>query len=125
VGLHCFIDILKVKYFNNIIEQDHRFIKNITKPIMGFKAFHSASATLTGIGTAHKISKGQFANNQLPSHQQFIALEYSYVEQLAPLYCYKYLRQNRLLSQSMDYSRSALHTYNLEVGNTVYQQGKT
>jgi putative transposase len=35
----------------------------------GFKAFHSASATLVGIETAHMISKGQFANNQLPAHQ--------------------------------------------------------
>ena len=68
-GLLCFIDILKVKYLNNIIEQNHRFIKKITKPMMGFKAFHSASATLAGIETAHMIRKGQFANNQLPAHQ--------------------------------------------------------
>jgi putative transposase len=73
-GLLCFIDILKVKHLNNIVAQDHRFIKNITKPMMGFKAFHSASATLTSIETAHMISKGQFAYNQLPAHQQFIAL---------------------------------------------------
>jgi putative transposase len=73
-GLLCFIDILKVKYLNNIVEQDHRFIKKITKPMMGFKAFHSASATLAGIETAHMIRKGQFANNQLPAHQQFMAL---------------------------------------------------
>jgi putative transposase len=45
-GLLGFIDMLKVKYLNNIIEQDHRFIKKITKPMMGFKTFHSASATL-------------------------------------------------------------------------------
>ena len=70
----CFIDILKVKYLNNIVEQDHRFIKKITKPMMGFKAFHSASATLAGIETAYMIRKGQFANNQLPAHHQFIAL---------------------------------------------------
>jgi putative transposase len=73
-GLHCFIDIPKVKYFNNIVEQDHRFIKKITKPMMGFKAFRSASATLAGIESAHMIRKGEFANNQLPAHQQFIAL---------------------------------------------------
>jgi putative transposase len=73
-GLLCFIDILKVKYLNNIIEQDHRCIKKITKPMMGFKAFHSASATLAGIETAHMIRKRQFANNQLPAYQQFIAL---------------------------------------------------
>ena len=32
----CFIDILRVIYLNNIIEQDHRFIKKITKPMMNF-----------------------------------------------------------------------------------------
>jgi transposase-like protein len=37
------IEICQVKYLNNI-EQDHRFIKKITKPMMGFKAFHSPSA---------------------------------------------------------------------------------
>jgi len=73
-GLICFIDILQVKYLNNIVEQDHRFIKKITKPMMGFKAFHSASATLAGIETAHMIRKGQFTNNLLPAHQQFMAL---------------------------------------------------
>ena len=63
-----------MKHLNNIVEQDHRFIKKITKPMVGFKAFHFASATLAGIETAHMISKGQFANNQLTAHQQFIVL---------------------------------------------------
>ena len=49
VGLRCFIDIFTVKYLNNSVEQDHRFIKKITKPMMGFKAVHSASATLAGL----------------------------------------------------------------------------
>ena len=73
-GLRCFIDILKVKYVNNSVEQYHRFIKRITKPMMGFKTFHSASATLAGIEIAHMIRKGQFTNNLLPAHQQFMAL---------------------------------------------------
>jgi putative transposase len=58
-----------VKYLNNIVAQDHLSIKKITKPMTEFKAFHFASATLVGIETAHMISKGQFANNQLPAHQ--------------------------------------------------------
>ncbi len=73
-GLFGFIDILQVKYLNNIVEQDHRFIKKITKPMVGFKAFHSASATLAGMETAHMIRKGQLINNLLPAHQQFMAL---------------------------------------------------
>lgn len=40
------IEILQVKYLNNIPEQDHRFIKRINKHMLGFKALHSASATL-------------------------------------------------------------------------------
>ena len=40
-GLICFIEICQVKYLKNLIEQDHRFIKKIAKPMMGFKAFHS------------------------------------------------------------------------------------
>ena len=74
MGFLYFIDILQVKYLNNIVEQDHRFIKKITKPMLGFKAFHSAAATLAGIEVAHMIRKGQFINNLLPAHKQFMAL---------------------------------------------------
>ena len=45
-GTGRIIKILQVKYLNNILEQDHRFIKRITGPMLGFKAFHSAAATL-------------------------------------------------------------------------------
>ncbi len=36
------------KYLNNIVEQDHRAIKRIVKPMMGFKTFNSARRTLSG-----------------------------------------------------------------------------
>jgi putative transposase len=55
--LISFVEILQVKYLNNLIEQDHRFIKKMTKHITGFKAFHSAKATLDGFETAHMIRK--------------------------------------------------------------------
>lgn len=45
---------------NNILEREHRFIKRITKPMKGFKALHSASATVAGIEVAHMIRKKQF-----------------------------------------------------------------
>jgi transposase-like protein len=67
-------DILQVKYLNNIIEQDHRFVKRITAPMLGFKAFYSADATLAGIETAHMIRKGQLDANGLTAFQQFAAL---------------------------------------------------
>ena len=62
-GTGKLIEILQVKYLNNVLEQDHRFIKRITKHMLGFKAFHSASATIAGIEVAHMIRKKQFAND--------------------------------------------------------------
>ena len=73
-GATCFIDILRVKYLNNIIEQDHRFIKKITKPMMNFKALHSARATLSGIELAHMIRKKQFKNTDLSDYHHFFEL---------------------------------------------------
>lgn len=66
--------VLQVKYLNNILEQDHHFIKRITGPMLGFKAFHSAAATLAGIETAHMIRKGQFGAPGHTAFQQFAQL---------------------------------------------------
>jgi putative transposase len=33
------IEIRQVKYLNNIVEQDHRAIKRLVRPMMGFKSF--------------------------------------------------------------------------------------
>ena len=68
------IKILQVKYLNNILEQDHRFIKRITGRMLCFKACHSASATLEGIETAHMIPKGQFGADGMAAFQQFAQL---------------------------------------------------
>ena len=47
------------KYLNNIIEQDHRFIKRRTRPMLGFKRFTTAWRTLRGIEIMHALRKGQ------------------------------------------------------------------
>jgi putative transposase len=73
-GLISFVEILQVKYLNNLIEQDHRFIKKITNPMMGFKAFHSAKATIDGIETAHMLRKEQLSEENMPAYKQFMAL---------------------------------------------------
>ncbi|WP_460275859.1 IS6 family transposase [Celeribacter sp. ULVN23_4] len=73
-GTGQIITVLQIKYLNNIIEQDHRFIKRITGPMQEFKAFHSAAATIAGIETAHMIRKGQFGSNGLTAAQQFAGL---------------------------------------------------
>lgn len=73
-GAGGMIEIRQIKYLNNILEQDHRFIKRITRPMMGFKAFHSATATVAGIEVAHMIRKNQFANDNRSPFQVFAEL---------------------------------------------------
>lgn len=52
--------MVRIKYLNDIVEQDHRSIKKRIRPMLGFKSFASASATLDGIEVANMIRKGQF-----------------------------------------------------------------
>ena len=56
-GTH--IIIRQVKYFNNIVEQDHRGVKRVTRPMLGFKSFDAAQDTLVGIELMHMIKKRQ------------------------------------------------------------------
>ena len=55
------IIVRQVKYINNIVEQDHRAIKRVTRPMLNFKSFRSADSVLAGIELIHMIRKGQFA----------------------------------------------------------------
>jgi putative transposase len=48
-----------VKYLNNIVEQDHRAVKRITRPMLGFKSFHAAQETFAGIELMHMLKKRQ------------------------------------------------------------------
>lgn len=69
------IIIRQIKYLNNRIEQDHRGIKRIINPMMRFKAFHSADATLTGIELYRMLKKGQhIAAGSSTAFEQFYAL---------------------------------------------------
>ncbi|WP_370584681.1 DDE-type integrase/transposase/recombinase [Oculatella sp. LEGE 06141] len=52
-------ELRQSKYLNNVIEQDHRHIKGIVKPMVGFKTFNSARRTLSGIEAMNMIRKGQ------------------------------------------------------------------
>lgn len=54
------IKIRQVKYLNNIMEQDHRAVKRVTRPMLGFKSFRSAQAVLADIELMHMIRKGQY-----------------------------------------------------------------
>ena len=70
-GWFWLIEVLQVKYLNNIIEQDHRFIKKLTRHMKGFK---SASARLEGIEVAHMIRKQQFETSGQSAFKKFPAL---------------------------------------------------
>ena len=52
------IELRQSKYLNNTVEQDHRAVKRITRPMMGFKSFWSARIIIAGIETMHMIKKG-------------------------------------------------------------------
>ena len=53
------IKIRKVKYLNNVVEQDHRAIKRIIRPMLAFKDFRCARVIFSGIEIMHMIAKGQ------------------------------------------------------------------
>ncbi len=53
------VGIRRIKYLNNIIETDHRSIKRIVDPMLGFQSFLSANKTLKGIEAMNMIKKGQ------------------------------------------------------------------
>ena len=53
------------KYLNNIVEQDHRRVKQRIYPMLGFKRFGNAVVTISGIELAQQIRKGQFTISNL------------------------------------------------------------
>ena len=58
------------KYLNNLIEQDHRGMKQRIAAMLGFKGFRNAAITIAGIELLHRIRKGQFALGRLGVHCQ-------------------------------------------------------
>jgi putative transposase len=72
------IAIRQVKYLNNILEQDHRAVKRVTRPMLGFKSFYAAQSTLVGIELMHMLKKKQLlveaGDEGLTAAEQFYAL---------------------------------------------------
>jgi putative transposase len=72
------IAIRQVKYLNNVVEQDHRAVKRVTRPMLGFKAFEAAQATLAGIELMHMLKKRQMVSaagdEGLTAAERFYAL---------------------------------------------------
>ena len=69
------IALRQCKYLNNIVEHDHRAVKRVTDPMMGFKSFWSAKKLIAEIETMHMIKKGQL---HCPSGQAISAADQFY-----------------------------------------------
>jgi len=54
-----FSRLRQVKFLNNIVEQDHRRVKRLTRPGLGFGGFWTARRTLAGFEAMAMIRKGQ------------------------------------------------------------------
>ena len=61
-----------VKYLNNLIEQDHRFIKRLVKAGLGFCSFPTAWRTLRGYEAMHMIRKGRVPAGGVPAQVKFV-----------------------------------------------------
>jgi len=68
------IEIRQCKYLNNIVEQDHRFVKKRIVRGLGFKEFESAKRTLSGIEIVHMIRKDQLISNRKSMFKSFYSL---------------------------------------------------
>jgi transposase-like protein len=53
------------KYLNNAIEQDHRRVKQLLRPMLGFKSFPTAAVVIVAIELAEKVKKQQFKLGKL------------------------------------------------------------
>ena len=73
------IEMRQSKYLTNIIEQDHRAVKRVTRPMLGFKYFRCARILIAGIEVMHMIRKGQLGSTKdqaASSANQFYSLAY-------------------------------------------------
>jgi transposase-like protein len=55
------ISIKQCQDLNNIVEQDHRAIKRLSRPTLDLKSFWAARCTIAGMEVMHAIRKGQLA----------------------------------------------------------------
>jgi transposase-like protein len=92
------IEIRQNKYLNNLVEQDHRAVQWIVRPMLGFQSFRSARVTLPGIERMYRIKKGQRIMAERPSlsaANQFYSLAASFRPEMVKLVCQKLTQHHR------------------------------
>ena len=62
-GAHFEVTVILTCVRWYLVEQDHRAIKRVTRPVLGFKAFWTAQRTLAGIEVMHMIKKGHLVQH--------------------------------------------------------------
>jgi transposase-like protein len=65
----------RVKYLNNVIDQDHRFIKKRVRTCLGYRSFDTAERTLQGVEAMNMIRRGQLkriGRDDVPGQEKFV-----------------------------------------------------
>lgn len=52
------IEMVRIKYLNNLVEQDHRLVKRRVRPILRVKSFQAEASNIAGIELVIMIRKG-------------------------------------------------------------------
>ena len=73
-----------MNYLNNIVEQDHRAVQKVTKPMLNFKSFRAARNVLAGIELMHMIRTGQLMMEDCNA-RSFAAQFYALAGQIRPV----------------------------------------
>ncbi len=63
------IQVRQIRYLNNIVEQDYRFVKRRVRTMLGFKSFQTAICIVSGLEAMHMMKKGQVHQQQGKSVQ--------------------------------------------------------
>jgi transposase, IS6 family len=71
------VGIRQIKYLNNIVEQDHRSIKRLVRPMLGFQSFSMVTKTIKGIEIMHMMKKGQ-----VDTLNKCVSTEVNFINQL-------------------------------------------
>lgn len=71
------MQIRQLKYLNNIVEQDHRFIKKRVRSMLGFKTFQTAQWIICGVEVMHMLKK-----EQISQREKSVQNEVAFIHQL-------------------------------------------
>ena len=90
------IILRQVKYLNNVVEQDHRAVKRVTRPMLGFKSFDTAQGTLAGVELMHMMGVFAYPPGTVHSKDDAIGIRSGVTETGQHWNEYRYLKVQAL-----------------------------